>query len=121
MLYLDQLSDSVVEHDVSGLIISVDIRVDQIMLEERGTARVFLTEEHSPPEITPEAAASTPSTGDMGTGRHGDEQVGTGQGEEPSAATATATASGVDHGPLSTGVHKEALPEMLRLRDYLEK
>lgn len=120
MPYLDQLSDSVVEHDVSGLIISVDIRVDQIMLEERDTASVFLTEEHSPLEITPEAAASTPS-GDMGTGRHGDEQVGTGQGEQPSAATATAAASGVDHGPLSTGVHTEALPEMLRLRDYLEK
>lgn len=133
------MSDSVVEHDVSGLVMSVDIRVDQSLLEERGAARVFFTEEHppapesAPPPRAPVAPASFPSTTTGGTAtgtgiRRGDVRVGTGRWEPP-AATATATpmpmpmptGMGVDYGPLSAGVHKEALPEMLRLRDHFEK
>lgn len=91
------------EHDVYGLIMSVDIRVDQIMLEELGADRVFLTEEQ-PPENAP-VAPTWPTE---------DTPEGTSHGQHPSA-------TGVDHGFLSAGLHKEALPEMLRLRDYIER
>lgn len=99
---------------------SVDIRVDQAMLEERGgEERVFLIEEQQPPESSaPPKAASTPATRERVTGTQGDNsRTGVGQGGKTSAAT------GVDRsgGLLSAGMHKEALPEMLRLRDYLEK
>lgn len=93
---------------------SVDIRVDQIMFEERGAARVFLTEEQQPPEIASTASIPPPRGGTAAT--HAQEQrVGTGQGVQPLAAAA------VDHGPFSAGIYKEALPEMLRLKDYLDR
>eukprot|EP00903_Cladosiphon_okamuranus_P006027 g5945.t1 len=97
-----QLSESVVEHDVSGFIISVDICVDQTMLEERGAARVFLAEETQPPGSQPVASYSPGGYAAMGVQ------------EEKLAGSARGDA-------LATGKHKEALPEMLRLGNYLER
>lgn len=90
------------EHDVSGLIISVDIRVDQTILEERGAARVFLAEEQQHPGSEPVASSS--AGGDVAMRMQEEKLAGSVRGEA-----------------LTAGRHKEALPEMLRLRDYLER
>ncbi len=116
-----QLSDSVGEHDVSSLILSVDVRVDQAIFEGSGAERVFLIgqEQHQQqPTTGPVTAVPNRLPGGDHAGAKG-EQRADGRGVPLSTAEA-------GHAPFSTararaGMYKEALPEMLRLRHSFER
>jgi len=58
-----QLSDSVVEHDVVGLVISIDRWVDQPILDTNGVSRVFMLDDHFPQPAATVAAIPGPPAG----------------------------------------------------------
>lgn len=101
------------EQDVCGLVLSVDIRMDQMLLAERPIERLFLAEEYR--SLGSGRAAPGPVPPRSTTGAPGKVQRGV---FEPLAALEAdhACVDAVDLCP--AGFHTQAMPELLRLGEY---
>ena len=136
---LDQLSENVMEHDVSGLVLSVCMRMNQPFVDETGVKRVLYAEEPQPPPSSPSPSppsspppqTRTPSSVEPTAFRASLEKTVQHDGRQPAVGGSVGVLSlkvdEVEEGDeiclrsiiASTEVQKGVLPEMLRAQECM--
>lgn len=107
-----QLSESVIEQDICGLVLSTNVRMNQHFVDATGVNRLVFAEE---PRPTAKPVASRPFIEEV-------EQLTVGESSDlTSAEVAVADQINVDSVAASTEIPKSLLPEMLRVREYFER
>lgn len=122
------------EHDICSLILSVDVLVDKAILEGSGAERVFLVDEEQQQQqqqqlaVTATATAKpVPTATNRLAGNHSApkraelERWADGRGVVPLSIVNDGGRAPIGTVQTSAGMHKKALPEMLRLGDSLER
>lgn len=110
-----QLPDSVVEHDIRGLVLSVDSHIDELIFEGADCARADGIRSSKAGTTTRVWTHRRPAYAEPPDveGRMGGFVKAPSSVEEPDHATAGST-------PPLLGMQKEAMPEMLRVNDFLK-
>lgn len=113
------MPDAIVEKDVCGLVLSVDVFVDYILFSERGAERLFLAGEQrasggrrGPHRRLPRPPGAREVDGKI-------EKDGLAPLAAMEADQACCVDDAVDLVPVA--FHTQALPEMLRLEEYFER
>lgn len=109
----NQMPEVFMEKDVCALVLAVDVRVDQMIFEERGAERLFLAGEQQ----RSRRVASRPLLAGSAGVQEVDTKVEVGV-FAPSEATETdhASVGAVDLVP--AGIHGQTMADMLRLGEY---